>query len=220
MPLNTHAHSVLIVNGSDLLGYAITQSLLPLGFRIHGSSEGAQPALSSADLLLLDDFASVPELRSGMGRMPKVIRLSACITPCWVHQAIHQGAKGYLYLGDTLLERLPQAVRDVLAGGLYLSPSASAALSEYQYFLPYVQRITAYHRQVIDQMAQYRPAGQIAVRLGRTTQAIYQVQRYLREQFEAETNGALLDRLAALGLIQRPAHPVAAGELSSLISTF
>lgn len=183
--------------GSDLTERAVAHILCGAGFTVEPNSPRSADA-PSPHLCIVDDFA--PDTAS---TSPRVIRISNCIAPCTVHTALASGAKGYLYLGDSLIDRLPQAVRDVLAGGVYLSPSASTALEEYRYFESYLSKITPYHRQVLDHMLDYCTAGQIAALLGRTTQAIYQVQRYLREQFEASSNGALLERLTALGVLER-----------------
>jgi hypothetical protein len=194
-----NSHSISLHLGSDLTERAVTHLLCSAGFAVESNSS-ALANVPSLHLMIVDDFA--PDI-APTSTSPRIIRISNCIAPCTVHAALARGTKGYLYLGDSLTDRLPQAVKDVLAGGVYLSPSASTALEEYRYFQSYLTKITPYHRQVLDHMLEYRTAGQIAALLGRTTQAIYQVQRYLREQFEANSNGALLERLTALGVLQR-----------------
>ena len=66
-------------------------------------------------------------------------------------------------------------------------------------------RLTDYHRSVLRGMAQHQPPGKIASDLGRSTQAIYQVQSYLRGLFHVDNNGQLLQRAAEWGLIRRSA---------------
>ncbi|NJO54749.1 MAG: response regulator transcription factor [Bacteroidales bacterium] len=131
--------------------------------------------------------------------MTRIILIDSICTPQRALQASRRGIAGYLYLGDRLTERLKGAVTDVLEGGTYYSPTAAAALAEAEHLTDRVlPRLNAYHRAVLRGMAQYQPAAQIAAELGRTTQAIYQVQSYLRGLFDVDTNGALLERAAEI----------------------
>jgi hypothetical protein len=210
-----HSPTVIgLVIGADLTAQAVRTLLTPLPAFI---LVNPAPCLSDTpDLLIQDDY---PSALSSPYHCSS-IRIASTLIPYQIVQTLRTNTKGYLYLGDSLLERLPQAVKDVLAGGTYLSPSVSSALEDYRYYEPYCQRLTLYHRQVIAHMTHYHPAGQIASELGRTLQAIYQVQRYLRDQFDADNNGALLDRLAALGIVQRQWLPACSHPASDHISGY
>ncbi|MFW5696469.1 MAG: hypothetical protein ACOCXR_01645 [Phototrophicaceae bacterium] len=164
---------------------------------------------SKSDILILDDAAihlGDSSFQSTDASETRIILIDSTCTPQRALQASRLGVAGYLYLGDRLTERLKGAVTDVLEGGTYYSPTAAAALAEAEHLTNCVlPRLNAYHQAVLRGMAQYQPAAQIAAELGRTTQAIYQVQSYLRSLFDVDTNGALLERAAAWGLIHRSA---------------
>ncbi|NJO83179.1 MAG: response regulator transcription factor [Blastochloris sp.] len=82
-----------------------------------------------------------------------------------VQRMIDAGIHGYLYLGDSLVERLPQAVKDVVAGGRYLSPTAAAALAQIDYYARHIQpRITPFQVEVLRLMSQHWSGGRIAAR--------------------------------------------------------
>jgi DNA-binding NarL/FixJ family response regulator len=152
-------------------------------------------------VLILDDYTVAQRSEKQLSHA-RCILLSNRHEPFYIQQTIEQGFSGYLYLGDSLAERLPQAVRDVAAGGRYLSPTAAAALASLNHYAQNIQpRITTYQLEVLRLMSQHWSSGRIAVHLGRTTTAIYQVQRFLRDLFEVETNGELLDRVAELGIL-------------------
>ena len=207
---------IVIACGYDLIARAIADTL---------NEQGLQPAMLSvqdlatasapqADILILDDATLNPQgfepsLAEIRDKLPttRIIIIDSTCSPQRILQASRLGVRGYLYLGDRLRERLKGAVTDVLEGGIYFSPSAAAALAEAEHLAEQVlPRINAYHRQVLSYMAQYWPAGQIANQLGRSTQAIYQVQRYLRTLFDVDSNGALLERAGKWGLIQASAQ--------------
>lgn len=204
-PKNEEHASVVVMCGYDLLARAVHDTLAEAGFCVEfvNSVAAATPSPKS-DVLILDDAAA--GLSDSLLQMHSLsttrhILIDSICTPQRVLRAVRLGAAAYLYLGDHLAERLVGAVIDVLEGGTYYSPTAAAALAEAQYLNNQVlPRINAYHRAVLRRMAQHHPAGQIANDLGRSTQAIYQVQCYLRSLFDVDTNGELLDHAAEWGL--------------------
>lgn len=201
--------SVVVICGYDLLARAVHDTLREAGFHVEISPVGTFTTSSKSDLLILDDAAihlGDNSFQPTGNLANRIILIDSICTPQHVLQASRLGIAGYLYLGDRLTERLKGAVTDVLEGGSYYSPSAAAALAEAEHLTDRVlPRLNAYHQAVLRGMAQYQPAAQIAAELGRTTQAIYQVQSYLRGLFDVDTNGALLERAAAWGLIHRSA---------------
>ncbi len=187
---------------SDLTRLAVITALHQAGIDTI-NVEDAPPA--HIVVLIVDEYAAQG---AAGGDLPinipcsKQILLSGRCDPLYVQRVIARGFSGYLYLGDSLVERLPQAVRDVAAGGRYLSPTAAAALASLNHYAQNIQpRITTYQLEVLRLMSQHWSSGRIAVHLGRTTTAIYQVQRFLRDLFEVETNGELLDRVVELGIL-------------------
>ncbi len=201
--------SVAVMCGYDLLARAVQDTLLESGFRVEVMPLGTATTSSKSDILILDDAAihlGDNSFQPTGNLANRIILIDNICTPQRVLQASRLGVAGYLYLGDRLTERLKGAVTDVLEGGTYYSPTAAAALAEAEHLTDRVlPRLNAYHQAVLRGMAQYQPAAQIAAELGRTTQAIYQVQSYLRSLFDVDTNGALLERAAAWGLIHRSA---------------
>jgi DNA-binding CsgD family transcriptional regulator len=161
----------------------------------------AEDASQYASVIILDDY-EFDRQSIHISARPAYVLLSNQLDPHHVHRVMTLGFRGYLYLGDSLVERLPQAVRDVAAGGIYLSPSAAAPLIQMDHYVHHIQpRITPYQVEVLRLMSQHWSGGRIAAQLGRSTTAIYQVQRFLRDLFEVETNGELLDSAVQLGIL-------------------
>jgi len=197
--------SVAVMCGYDLLAHAVHHLLAEAGFRLEIMPVDEAGPSPNSDILIMDD--AVLSLNNSLLQYDSVsgtrhILIDSTCTAQRVLRASRLGIAGYLYLGDRLTERLMGAVLDVLEGGTYYSPTAAAALAEGHYLNNQVlPRLNGYHHAVLRGMAQYQSAGQIASELGRSTQAIYQVQCYLRSLFDVDTNGALLERAAEWGLI-------------------
>jgi DNA-binding NarL/FixJ family response regulator len=188
--------------GSDLtllaVQTALQQSSLNVLLKMLAVSEDTQ---QNVDVVILDDYSFDCQSLQCPAQ-PAYLLLSNQLAPRDVHRVMTLGFRGYLYLGDSLVERLPQAVRDVAAGGTYLSPAAAAAYAQMNHYARHIQpRITSYQYQVLQLMSQHWSGGRIAAQLGRSTTAIYQVQRFLRDLFEVETNGELLDCVTELGIL-------------------
>jgi DNA-binding NarL/FixJ family response regulator len=107
---------------------------------------------------------------------------------------------GYLYLRDRLVSRIPLILEDVLNGSLYLSPSAQAALTSIRYYRS--QNLTTYQANVLRLMTKHWTANRIASELGRSTAAIYQVQKLLRELFVVETNSELIQKVTTFQILE------------------
>ncbi|MEQ8671753.1 MAG: hypothetical protein RLP44_01600 [Aggregatilineales bacterium] len=156
------------------------------------------------DVLLLDDFAlQASTMPSFIECNPdsKRVLLSHDPSPPFIQKTLTDGFQGYLYLGDTLADRLQQGIYDVMDGGRYLSPTASSALERLEYFSEVTRwQLTPYQQEVLKLMRDHWSTGQIAAHLNRKPNAIYQVQRLLRELFDAPTNSHLIHDLNELGL--------------------
>ncbi|MBZ0283442.1 MAG: hypothetical protein K8L97_22090 [Anaerolineae bacterium] len=193
--------SIAVHVGSDLTALAVQTALNSARVGHVDLISAACHISSEASVWVLDDYTgslTSPE----HSRKPRRMLLSNRCEPYYVRQMMDQGFYGYLYLGDSLIERLPQAVKDVAAGGIYLSPTVAAALANMEHYTTQVQtRLTEYQLEVLRLMHHHWSGGRIAAHLGRTTTAIYQVQRFLRDLFEVETNGELLDRAVELGIL-------------------
>jgi DNA-binding NarL/FixJ family response regulator len=202
---------------SDLTRLAVMTALHQAGINAI-TIEDVPPSTSIIQhiaVLIMDEYAAQGAEGGSLSlSIPcsKQILLSGRCDPLYVQRVIARGFSGYLYLGDSLVDRLPQAVKDVAENGMYLSPSAAAALARIEHYEQNLQpRLNAYHFEVLSLMEQHWHAGRIATHLGRTINAIYQVQRYLRNLFEVETTGELLERARTLGLLtgtnEFPADP-------------
>lgn len=190
-----------ITVGSDLTALAVRTALsaaLPSAEVV--IAQGGH--LGACAALILDDYTVNVVIGDAGSPITRCVLLSHHNEAYSVQRMIDAGIHGYLYLGDSLVERLPQAIKDVVAGGRYLSPTAAAALAQIDYYARHIQpRITAYQVEVLRLMGQHWSGGRIAAQLGRSTTAIYQVQRFLRDLFEVETNGELLDCAVQLGIL-------------------
>lgn len=200
--MNTPPIRVLVNIGSDLtllaVQTALQQSRLNVSLKMLVASEDTH---RNEDVVILDDYGFDRQSLRVTGQ-PAYLLLSNQLAPRDVQRVMTLGFRGYLYLGDSLVERLPQAVRDVAAGGMYLSPAAAAAFAQMDHYVRHIQpRITPYQVEVLRLMSQHWSGGRIAAQLGRSTTAIYQVQRFLRDLFEVETNGELLDSAVQLGIL-------------------
>ena len=213
MQQNASIHGIYIVCGYDLIFWALQEILTRENYQIHLTS--LEDILNiydfSVELLVFDD-AAIPAtdfeqtLAVLVKNLPDThfIIIDSHIRPQRIFYAIELGISSYLYLGDKLSTRLKQAVEDVMQGGTYYSPSIIEALtSARQIAGKTLPRINDYHRQILQGMAAHQSAGEIGRSLGRSAQAIYQVQSYLRGMFNVDTNSELLEIAEKWGVIQR-----------------
>jgi DNA-binding NarL/FixJ family response regulator len=181
-------HPVHICTGSDLTALAVASAL-----RAAGIPAEIGAVTVGCILLVVDDYTLGTARADGGARR---ILLSHQRDPLKVQALMASGIRACLYLGDSLVERLPGAVRDVAAGGTYLSPTPAGALARLEHYTAHIlPRLTAYQRDVLRLTADHWSAGHIAAHLGRTRTGIYQAQSVLRELFEVETNSQLVELL-------------------------
>jgi len=206
---------VLVVAGYDLLAWWVQSILSEAGMRVAvaRSLEDAAVTLGETQprVLVLDGYslsngdglALVERLRA-LAPFSRVILLACHYDYLQVAAALRHGVDGYLYLGDRLAAQLPEVVGDVLAGAAYISPTAVKMFATQQFERSAVERrLSDYQREVLRLMLAQQDTSQIAASLGRTTTAIYQVQKHLREVFGARSNPDLLSRAGALGFVMR-----------------
>lgn len=118
-----------------------------------------------------------------------------------VQELLTCGVAGYLYKPDPLSSCLPEALRVVLRGRPYLSPTANA-----EYLLAMQSdragwRLDAEGREVLRQLAQGLRPQEIALRRGVPVRRVYWVIDKLRRRFGAETNEHLMARAAEEGFV-------------------
>lgn len=200
---------ILVVCGYDLIAHAVRDRLADdSAFQVQAISptDWAQSDPPPADILILDGAALENSLMDDYrNRLPNahILLIDSDSNPFRIQQLCRQGIQGYLYLGDQLCERLSQAVTDIARNRTYFSPTAATAIIEADHLAKFVlPRLNSYRQSVLELMNQNYPATHIAHRLNRTPSAIYQVQVFLRELFEVETNGDLIKRARELGLIR------------------
>lgn len=118
-----------------------------------------------------------------------------------VQELLTCGVAGYLYKPDPLSSCLPEALRVVLRGRPYLSPTTNA-----EYLLAVQSGRTGWQmdteaREVLRQLAQgFRPQ-EIALLRGVPVRRVYWVIDKLRRRFGAETNEHLIARAAEEGFV-------------------
>jgi DNA-binding NarL/FixJ family response regulator len=196
---------VLIITPSDLITTAFQTLLAAQDISTTCISNlSDNPANYLAQIIFLDD--AIIGAGTGLKRIQKkypnskIVILSLACEPIHVWNMIEAGVSGYLYLRDRLVSRIPMILEDVLNGSPYLSPSAQAALTSIRYYRSQV--LTTYQADVLRLMTKHWTANRIASELGRSMAAIYQVQKLLRETFDAETNSELVEKVVSLKLLE------------------
>ncbi|MBN2469629.1 MAG: response regulator transcription factor [Anaerolineae bacterium] len=118
-----------------------------------------------------------------------------------VHELFHGGVDGYLYKSDRLEESLVEAIRAVVRGRPYLSPTAGAEYLLALYSGRADWRMDDEAREVLRQMARGLRPQEIALKRGVPVRRIYWVGNKLRQRFGAQTNEHLIARAAAEGFL-------------------
>lgn len=132
-------------------------------------------------------------------KLSSIIILSSCTSPRFIWNILEQGANGFLCLHEQSWQRILLFLEDNHRETLCLSPTAQKALTELQHFDGI--QLTEYQRQVIQLMLQQKTAPQIAQRLDKSLDAVYQVQRRIRDSFAVNNNSELVKKLVDLGVI-------------------
>ena len=165
-------------------------------------------SLARPDVLLLDvqmpDFDALRSLSRLSASLPRlrVVIVTAQRDAQLVKAAAERGAAGYILKEEALSSLLPQAIRDVAAGGLWFSPRASQSLIR---GAGRAIELSPYQMDVLRMMVRGDTPEKIAATLQRSLSAIYSAQTQIREKLGAATNEqaivtALRERLVPLGL--------------------
>jgi len=156
--------------GMDVVGLAAT------GEQAVSAAQRLRPDLVIMDLVLpilngidatLRILASLPQT--------KIIVLSACYTSEHVHRALRAGAHGYV-IKEAAGSELVTAVRTVLSGKRYLSPSIAAVFSrdspnDSDARSP-LERLSAREREVLHRTVEGLSSAQIALQLSLSPKTI------------------------------------------------
>jgi DNA-binding NarL/FixJ family response regulator len=161
------------------------------------------------DVLTLD--LSMPML-NGISAIPNVLQASPRTKPIlvtmhneehYVLQALCAGAKGCVWKSQAA-EHLVQAIREVHAGGVYLSPTVSGAVV-HAYLakteLPY-DPLTCRERQVLQLIAEGKTTKEIAVILGITVKTAETHRTKLMDKLDIHSAAGLVRYAIRRGLIQ------------------
>jgi DNA-binding NarL/FixJ family response regulator len=131
----------------------------------------------------------------------RIIVMGSLADGLLIHELFAQGAAGYLYKSDDLLECLPHAVNTVMCDRPYLSPTANA---EYLVAMQHPADIVTLDeelRQVLQRLARGEHVGEIAHGMGISLRRVYWVRQKLRQRFGAKTNEHLIHRAAVEGFL-------------------
>ena len=202
---------VVIVTPSDLVGSGLCAALEAQYHRVRvfnsldDGDRDPSPQIVFADDRLSETGSPACLVQRVQARFPdsRIVLLTTSCEPLYVWGAVAGGARGCLYLEDRLVKRIHTIVEDVLEGGLYLSPTAQTALVTIQHYRD--EPLTDYERAVLRLMSRHWTAARIAQELGRSVGAIYQLQKHLRDVFEAQTNGELVHKVTSLQLLESTA---------------
>jgi DNA-binding NarL/FixJ family response regulator len=150
-------------DGMDVVGLAAT------GEQAVTAAERLRPDLIIMDLVLpiLNGIDATQRILSSLPRT-KIIVLSACCTSEHVYRALRAGAHGYV-LKDAAGSELVCAVRMVLSGKRYLSPSIAAAFSggcpnDAAAMSP-LERLSAREREVLHRTVEGLSSAQIGLQM-------------------------------------------------------
>lgn len=163
---------------------------------------------TSPDVILLDDridpecapLRLVEQVRACIPQ-GKVIILGTIADGMVVQEFFAHGIHGYLYKSDTLADTLVPAIRAVMQGKLYLSPTAGA---EHMMAMQEGRRrwqLDDTALTVLHLLANGHHVSEIAFKLKVTPYRIYAVRNKLRSRFGAENNEAMISRATAEGFL-------------------
>ena len=191
-------HSVIAQHGS----YQVVGTYPSLELLLDGLRTTAPDVILLSDRLEpdLDVLALVERVRHAAPQARLVI-LSFRAAGLVVRALFHAGVAGYLYKGDPLREDILIALRTVMRGRLFLSPTASA---EYLLLAQSGQADWQLDDEALDvlrRLADGLCSQEIALKRGVLVRRIYRVTERLRDRFGAETNEHLIARAAEEGFL-------------------
>jgi DNA-binding NarL/FixJ family response regulator len=165
-------------------------------------------AKKPVDVLILDDRIDpecaplyVIQQVQTIAPKAKVIILGTVVDGMVVQEFFARGIHGYLYKSDTLADTIIPAIRAVMQGKLYLSPTAGA---EHMAAMQEGRRRWQLDDEaltILHLLADGSHVSQIAHRLSVSPYRIYSVRNKLRARFGAENNEAMISRATAEGFL-------------------
>lgn len=184
--------------GFEILGEAST------GFEVIGLVERLRPDIVVLDLAMpsLNGIGAVREI-ARMAPRTKVILLTMYTEEHHVLEALRAGVKGCVSKTQAP-EHLLQAIREVSAGGVYLSPSVSGVVV--QGYLAksdtYADPLTNRERQVLQLIAESKTTKEIAVILGVTVKTAESHRSTLMEKLDIHSTAELVRYAIRRGVIE------------------
>ena len=148
----------------------------------------------------VDVLALVDQVQRAAPRA-RIIVMSMIYDGLIVHDLLTSGVAGYLYKSDLLQQHLVNAVRAVMRGKLFLSPTANAAYLSAMQSGRREWQIDAEAREVLRLMSRGKRPQEVALLCGIPIRRVYWIDSKLRERFGAETNEHLIARAAEEGFL-------------------
>lgn len=205
------AIKLVLANDSDLMMVGV-QAVIEAesNYRIVGKAQTLNTALQFVEqqipeILILGeclydtDILSAVEAVRNLSTKTSIVVVGTITDGALIHNLFVRGVKGYLYRSDALRECLLPAIRNVLQGRPFLSPTPNA---EYLYTLQSgktASPLDSEARTVLNYLAQGISVNQIAYRMGISSRRVYAIRERLRHRFGVDTNEHLISRAVAEG---------------------
>ena len=164
---------------------------------------------TSPDVVVLD--LSMPLLNgldaarqlAGRDRGPRPILITMHVEDRYVLEALRAGVRGYVLKKQAAAD-LVQAIRDVAAGRVYLSPGISAAVVEAirTGAAPPEERLTPRERQVLQLVAEGKTTKEIAAILDVSVKTVDAHRTHLMQKLDLHDVASLTRLAVRLGLVQ------------------
>lgn len=206
--------TVVLADDHPIVRQGVRRLLEREEFEILGEASDGRQAISLAeqwrpDVMVLD--LSMPTLNgidavheiARVSPRTKIVLLTMYTDEHHILDALRAGVKGCLSKTQAP-EHLLEAIRQVCAGGVYLSPSVSGVVV--QGYLAHAERpydpLTARERQVLQLIAEGRTTKQIAVILGVTVKTAESHRSALMEKLDIHSTADLVRYAIRRGLVQ------------------
>jgi len=208
------AVTVLLVDDHPVVRHGVRTLLEREKFKIVGEASDGLEAIAAAeqglpDVVVLD--LSMPTL-NGVGAVREIAKVSprSHVVLLTMHteehhvlEALRAGVKGCVSKSQAA-EHLVQAIREVCAGGVYLSPSVSGAVVQAYLAkseLPF-DPLTGRERQVLQLVAEGKTTKEIAVILGVSVKTAEFHRSKLMEKLDIHSTAGLVRYAIRRGLVE------------------
>lgn len=159
-------------------------------------------AVLDVSMPLLNGLDTARQVRQVSPRT-NIILLTIHDEPQYVLEALHVGIRGYVLKRQSAAD-LTEAIREVLGGGLYLSPGVSRAVVR-----AYLEKsddptdpLTARERQVLQLVAEGKSTKEVAALLGISVKTAESHRTRLMQKLEIHQTAGLVRYAIRRGLIQ------------------